>query len=180
LVAGVLAYFGLGPIKGFAVVLIVGVLSSVFTAVLVGRLMIEWWLDKGKDISFWTPPSKNLFANVNINWMGMRKMTYGISAVLVIASLASIFTRGFDLGVDFQGGYSYVVEFENDVDSEALRQALTAPFEAIPTVKAVDSDNTYNIVTKYLVGETQPIDGKEVEDIVMEALYTGVKAAAPT
>jgi len=177
LVAGVLAYFGLGPIKGFAVVLIVGVLSSVFTAVLVGRLIIEWWLDKGKDISFWTAPSKNLFANVNIDWMGKRKLTYGISAVLVIASLASIFTRNFDLGVDFQGGYSYVVDFENDMDSEVLREALTAPFEAVPTVKAVDSDNTYNIVTKYKVGETQPIDGKEVEDVVMEALYTGVKAA---
>jgi SecD/SecF fusion protein len=175
LVAMVLAYFGLGPIKGFAVVLMVGVISSVFTAVLVGRLVIEWWLDKGKSLSFWTAPSKNLFSNVNINWMGNRKVTYGISAVLVLASLASIFTRGFDLGVDFKGGYSYVVEFDQDVDSQDLRDALAVPFGSEPTIKAVDSDNTFNIVTDYLIDQTDKVDGKEAQEVVLEALYTGVK-----
>jgi SecD/SecF fusion protein len=177
LVAMTLAWFGLGPIKGFAVVLIVGVISSVFTAVLVGRLMIEWWLDRGKSISFWTAPSKNLFANVNIDWMGKRKITYVLSAVMVVASLASIGTRGFDLGVDFKGGYSYVVEFNQDVDSEVLRQALTEPFGGVPTIKAVDSDNTYNIVTNYLIDATDAIDGQEPQEIVLGALFTGVKAA---
>ncbi len=176
LVAAVLAYFGLGPIKGFAVVLMVGVVSSVFTAVLVGRLVIEWWLDKGKSISFWTAPSKNLFSNVNIDWMGKRKITYVISGVLVLASLASIFTRGFDLGVDFKGGYSYVVEFDQDVDSQALRDALAAPFGSVPTIKAVSSDNTYNIVTSYLIDETSQIDGKEAQEVVMEALHAGVSS----
>ncbi len=177
LVALTLAWFGLGPIKGFAVVLIVGVIASVFTAVLVGRLIIEWWLDRGKALSFWTAPSKNLFANVDIDWMGKRKITYAISGVLILASLASIFTRGFDLGVDFKGGYSYVVEFDQDVDSEVLRQALTEPFGGVPTIKAVDSDNTFNIVTNYLVDETAQIDGKEAQDVVMEALLEGVKVA---
>ena len=176
LVAAVLAYFGLGPIKGFAVVLMVGVVSSVFTAVLVGRLIIEWWLDKGKSLSFWTAPSKNLFSNVNIDWMGKRKVTYVISGVLVLASLASIFTRGFDLGVDFKGGYSYVVEFDQDVDSQDLRDALATPFGSEPTIKAVSSDNTYNIVTDYLVDQTGQIDGKEAQDVVMEALHAGVSS----
>ncbi len=177
LVAAVLAYFGLGPIKGFAVVLMVGVVSSVFTAVLVGRLVIEWWLDKGKSLSFWTAPSKNLFSNVNIDWMGRRKVTYIISGILVLASLASIATRGFDLGVDFKGGYSYVVEFDQDVDSQALRDALADPFGSVPTIKAVSSDNTYNIVTDYLVSQTgKSEDGREAQEVVLEALYTGVKS----
>lgn len=178
LVAATLAYFGLGPIKGFAVVLMVGVVSSVFTAVLVGRLVIEWWLDKGKSLSFWTAPSKNLFSNVNIDWMGKRKVAYAISGVLVVASLASIFTRGFDLGVDFRGGYSYVVEFDQDVNSQDLRDALAVPFKSEPTIKAVDSDNTFNIVTDYLVDQTGQVDGKEAQDVVMEALYAGVNSVA--
>ena len=178
LVAGVLAYFGLGPIKGFAVVLIVGVIASVFTAVLVGRLIIEWWLDRGKSLSFWTAPSKNLFANVNIDWMGKRKATYALSGALVVLSLLSIFVfRGFDLGVDFKGGYSYVVEFAEDVNAEQLRTALTAPFEGEPTIKAVDSDNTYNIVTNYLVDVTDAVDGVEAQDRVLAKLLEGVQAA---
>lgn len=177
LVAGTLAWFGLGPIKGFAVVLIVGVLASVFTAVLVGRLMIDWWLEKKGSISFWTGPSQNLFSKVNIDWMGKRKITYGLSIVLFLASIASIATRGFDLSVDFKGGYSYTVEFAQDVDAEVLRSSLAAPFGGEPTIKAVDSDNTFNIVTDYLVKETAQIDGKEPQEVVLAALLEGVKAA---
>lgn len=177
LIAGVLAYFGLGPIKGFAVVLMVGVVSSVFTAVLVGRLMIDWWTGGDRAISFWTPPSKNLFANVNIDWIGKRMITYALSAVLVIGSLAAIFTKGFDLSVDFKGGYSYTVQLDSDVNTEDLRTALATPFGGEPTIKAVDAANTYNIVTDYLVDQTDTINGKEPQEVVLAALYDGVKAA---
>jgi SecD/SecF fusion protein len=177
LVAMTLAYFGLGPIKGFAVVLMVGVVSSVFTAVLVGRLMIDWWAGRGNDISFWTPPSKNLFANVNIDWIGKRKITYAFSAVMVVASLAAIFTKGFDLSVDFKGGYSYNVVLDSETDAQALRTALTAPFGGEPTIKAVDSDNTFNVVTDYLIDETGKVEGKEAQEVVLAALYEGVKTA---
>lgn len=177
LIAIVLAWFGLGPIKGFAVVLMVGVVSSVFTAVLVGRLMIDWWTGGDRTISLWTPPSKNLFANVNVDWIGKRTVTYGISGVLVLASLVMIFTRGFDLSVDFKGGYSYTVQLENDVETDALRAALSAPFGGEPTIKAVDAANTYNIVTDYLVDETGTIDGEEPQQVVLAALYEGLKTA---
>ncbi len=178
LVALVLGYFGVGPIKGFAVVLGIGVLSSLFTAVLVNRLAIDWWVEKYGNISFWTNASKNLFADINIDWMGKRKIAYAISGVLVAGSFAAIFARGFDLSVDFQGGYSYVVEFAEDVDGDALRSALTAPFgDNEPTVKAVDSDNTFNIVTKYLVNETDLVNGQEPQEVVLGALHEGVIAA---
>ena len=177
LVAGVLGYFGVGPIKGFAVVLGIGVISSMFTAVLVNRLFIEWWVEKYGNITFWTDWSKNLFADINIDWMGKRKMTYAISGVLVALSIAAILVRGFDLSVDFQGGYSYTVQFADEVDAQDLREALTGPFDGVPTVKAVDTDNTYNIVTKYLVNETAQIDGQEPQDVVMAALLEGVQTA---
>jgi SecD/SecF fusion protein len=173
LTAMVLAYFGLGPIKGFAVVLIIGVLSSLFTAVLVGRLMFDWWTSKGRKISFNTGFSKNAFANLNIDWLGKRKMAYVISGVLLAASIGSFLVRGFELGVDFKGGYSYNVTFAEGTDVQAaeLRETLTASFEeSVPVVKAVDTDNTYNIVTDYQVDNTD----EEAADLVMAALYEGV------
>ncbi len=176
LVAAVLAWFGLGPIKGFAVVLIVGVIASVFTAVLVGRLMVDWWLNRndGK-MTFSTGISENAFADLNIDWMGKRKIAYTISGIMVVVSLAAIFTKGFDLGVDFKGGYSYTVEFADEVNAQELRAALTGPLQGEPTVKAVDTDNTFNIVTNYLVDETDKIDGREPQEVVLSALYEGVK-----
>lgn len=172
LTAIVLAYFGLGPIKGFAVVLIVGVLSSLFTAVLLGRMLIDWWtVKKGNNITFWTGATKNSFANVNFDWLGKRKIAYTISGAIILAGLTSTFMRGFDLGVDFKGGYSYNVEFEgNAPGADEIRAELTNIFEKAPVVKAVDSDNTYNVVTDYLVDD----DRKEADSLVMAALYNGI------
>ena len=178
LVAAVLAWFGLGPIKGFAVVLIVGVLASVFTAVLVGRLMVDYWVEKKGTMTFWTAGSKNLFADVNVDWLGFRKLSYGISAVVVTLSLAAILFRGFDLSVDFEGGYSYTVVMDQPVTAQELRNSLEGPLEGVPTIKSVDSDNTYNITTKYLINETAQIDGREPQDLVLAALYEGVTAAS--
>ncbi len=178
LVAIVLAYFGLGPIKGFAIVLIIGVLSSLFTAVLLGRYIIEWWTGKDKSISFWTGWSKNMFANMKIDWIGKRKIAYVISTVFILGGLASIFTKGFDLGVDFQGGYQYTVQFDKDADvnRENLAAGLTDIFKSPPVVKAVDTDNTYNITTKFMIDNT----AEDAQDQVMEALYNGVKTITGT
>jgi SecD/SecF fusion protein len=176
LVALVLAKFGLGPIKGFAVVLIIGVLSSLFTAVLVGRLMIDWWTSKDRNLSFWTGPSKNAFANLNIDWLGKRKVAYMISGAIILAGLGSMFTKGFDLGVDFKGGYSYNIQFEGDApDAETIRTTLTGVFDGkTPVVKAVDSQNTFNVVTDYLV-DSQEDDAAEQ---VMAKLHEGINSIA--
>lgn len=175
LVAIVLAYFGLGPIKGFAVVLIIGVLSSLFTAVLVGRMMMDWWTStKGNNLSFWNSWSQNAFANLQIDWIGKRKIAYIVSGVLIVLGLGSILTRGFDLGVEFQGGYSYNVEFgDASVSAESLTTELASVYgDASYVVKQIDGANTYNIVTSYLIDE----DGQEADERAMEALYTGVKS----
>jgi len=169
-VAAILAYFGLGPIKGFAVVLMIGVVSSVFTAVVLSLMMFDWWTKKKeKDISFWTGMSKNAFANMNFDWIGKRKVAYVFSGIVFTISLISIIFRGFDLGVDFKGGYSYTIEFTDDtpVDRDAISNALTEAGVVPHTVKAVSTQNTYNIVTSYLIDDTE----QDATDRAMEALH---------
>ena len=173
LVASVLAYYGLGPIKGFAIVLIIGVLSSLLTAVLFGKYMIDGYTGTGREMSFWSGWSKNAFANLQINWMSKRKTAYIVSTVLIVAGLVSIFTQGFNLGVDFKGGYSYDVQFETKLDQDAIKTKLASAdiFGKAPIVKTVDSDNTYQITTDYLID-----DNTEGNDrLVMAKLYEGLK-----
>jgi SecD/SecF fusion protein len=180
LTAIVLVYFGLGPIKGFAVVLIIGILSSLFTAVLLGRMMIEWWTDKDKPMSFWTGFSKNAFADLKIDWVSKRKIAYVISGVLILASFASFFARGWELGVDFKGGYSYNIQLVEDdkVDVDQLRSTLTDVFEGQePVVKQVDGPSEYqtlNVTTSYNIDDIS----EGAAEIVMAKLYEGVKTAS--
>jgi SecD/SecF fusion protein len=173
LTAAVLAYYGLGPIKGFAVVLIIGVLSSIFTAVLLGRLVIDWWTSKeGRPFGFWNAATKNVLANLNVDWLGKRKIAYMCSGLVIVAGLASMAIRGFDLGVDFKGGYSYNIQFEPDanVNVDVLRTSLTGVFGGQPVVKAVDTENTYNITTSYLIDD----QSDDAADRVMDRLHEGV------
>ncbi len=173
LVALVLLYFGMGPIKGFASVLIVGVIMSVFTAVLLGRLIIDWWtVSRGKDMGFWMGWSKNFLSNLSVDWLAKRKIAYGISAVIIIAGLISMFTVGFDYGVDFTGGYSYTVEIKDDKTYTAaqIKDALKVPFDGEPVVKTFDSANTFSITTKYLSDQ----QGDGTSEKVFAKLHEGI------
>jgi SecD/SecF fusion protein len=136
-------------------------------------MIIDWYTkDKGNELSFWTGFSKDKFANLQIDWMGKRKIAYVISGVFIVAGLASIFTRGFDLGVDFKGGYAYNVQFAegSNVDTEAIKQGLTEILGSTPEVKAVDSDNTLRILTSYLIEE----NGEDTDVKVMDKINEGL------
>ena len=172
LTAMVLIYFGLGPIKGFGTVLLVGILSSLFTAILVGRMITEWWIERGHDLSYSRPWSENWLVGFHYDWMSKRRYAYMFSAVIIAIGLVSFFTRGFELGVDFKGGYSYNVQFNQPVDVEQVRTSLTAAFGGNPIIKAVNTQNTYNITTSYLINET----GTGVADQVVSKLYDGLKS----
>jgi len=176
LTAMILSYFGLGPVKGFAVVLIIGVLSSVFTAIFVSRLLIDWWVGKGNDLSYWTGFSKGAFKNINIDWIGRRKIAYIFSGVIIVAGLVSMLTRGFDLGVDYKGGYSYNIQFvgNENINADILRNGLTSEFGASPVVKQVDTDNTFNVTTSYLISET----AEDTPSRVLAKLHEGVSKIA--
>ena len=180
LVAVVLGYFGMGPIKGFAVVLGIGVVLSLFTAVLIGKLIIDWWtVNKGNNITFWTPPVKNAFSKMNIDWVGKRKIAYVISGIAILASLGAIISGGLEYGVDFKGGYQYEVQFDDDsnVTAEALRTGLTASFGSAPVVKSVSNANSYSITTSYLIDDA---GDTETPGLVVGALAEGIAAATGT
>lgn len=179
LTAIILAYFGLGPVKGFAVVLIIGIMTSMFTAIFVSRLLMDWWVSKDRELPFWTNMSKGAFKNVNFDWIGKRKIAYIVSGALTILGLVSIFTKGFDLGVDYNGGYSYNIQFADNanVDAEKIRVGLTDVFEATPIVKQVDGKNTYNVITSYLITESA-VEG--TSDKVLSKLHEGINSLAGT
>ncbi|MBK6931547.1 MAG: protein translocase subunit SecDF [Saprospirales bacterium] len=171
LTAFVLMYFGLGPIKGFGTVLTVGIISSMFTAVLVGRLLTEWWMDRGKEMSYSMPWSEKWLVGIHVDWIGKRKWAYLFSLAIILIGVAAFFTRGFELGVDFKGGYSFNVQFEQPVELDKLRPALNESLGGNPIVKAVSTENTFNITTSYLINER----GGDVVERVMAKLYEGIQ-----
>ena len=178
LIGIVLAYFGLGPIKGFAVVLIVGILLSLFTAVVVSKLIFDWWVKtKNKTVTFWISLTKDSLAHLNFDWIGKRKVAYFISGSLILISLVSMIVRGFELGVDFKGGYSYNVEFtgKKDVNVKDLRNVLSEVFGGNPVVKAVDAENTFNIVTSYNIND----NSETAADKVSSKMYEGLNKLYP-
>jgi SecD/SecF fusion protein len=167
-IAVILFIYGLGPIKGFATVLGIGVVSSMFTAVMVGRLMFDYFIVRNKQIPVWTNATKNVLAQPSINFMNLRKISYFISGTLVVLSLVSIFTRGFELGVDFQGGRSYIVEFPKNVNPTELKEELAKAFEGYSgsSVKSFGEANQVKIITSYMQdSEKEPT---AVDAIVLE------------
>ncbi len=177
LIAFVMAYFGLGPIKGFAVVLIIGIVCTIFTAVFLVQYLMELWMNRGNDIKFSQPWSANMFRNINYDWVGKRKYAYAASALVIGLGIASYFTRGFELGVDFKGGYSYNIQFDgnSNVNAEALRTAMETKLGGVPIVKAIDTKNSFNVVTSYLIDDTS----EGASDIVTAKIHAAVNSIAP-
>lgn len=171
LTAIVLMYYGLGPIKGFGTVLLVGIFCSMFTAVLVGRMITDWWSER-TEMTYSLPWSERWLVGANYDWIGKRKMAYIFSGTLILIGIVSFVMRGFELGVDFKGGYSFNVQFDKPVSADQLRDNLTKVFEGNPVVKAVSTTNTYNITTSYLINER----GEDVMDRVVAKLHEGVQA----
>lgn len=175
LTAFVLMYFGLGPIKGFGTVLTVGIFSSLFTAVLMGRYITDWWSQR-TELSYSFPWSENWLVGFHYDWMGKRKVAYLFSAVLVGISIAAMAFRGFELGVDFKGGYSFNVQFDQPADIEQLRGPLTQAFNGNPVIKSVSTGNVLNITTSYGIDDTSD---KAMENVVAK-MHEGLKAAGVT
>jgi SecD/SecF fusion protein len=168
----VLMIFGLGPIYGFGFTLFVGLLTSMFTAVLVSHLIFNWAFDKGYNIQFGNKVTSNLFKHINFDFIGKRKITYSVSTILFVLSLASIFTLGFDFGVDFKGGRSYVVQFDKDVTTEQISGVLEKELDGAPIVKTYGSSNTVSITTAYMIDATTG----NTDSIIESKIYEGVKS----
>ncbi|WP_018675871.1 protein translocase subunit SecD [Riemerella columbina] len=181
LTAVVLYIFGTGPIQGFAVTLIIGLLMTFFTSVLLSRVMIFSRLNKGKGLSVWTAATKNIFKNVWIDFIGKRKIAYAISIILMIISIASIAMNGFKLGVDFEGGRNYVVKFDKPVEATQAEQSLSQLFQTKSgknnsvDVKTFGNNSQLKITTDYKIDDESLAADQEIE----AKLYEGLKANFP-
>lgn len=167
----VLYLFGSGPIKGFATTLMVGIITSLFTAIFITRLIFEWQLGKGKNITFTSKITANWLVDPGIKFIDKRKVAYVISGTLIAISLISFVVRGFNLGVDFQGGRTYTVRFAEDVKVGDVQKALETEFGSAPEVKTFGADNQVRIVTKYKIEDLS----ENVDNEVDQALYEGLQ-----
>lgn len=172
LLLGIILYsFGSGPVQGFATTLIIGILCSLFSAIFISRLVFEWMLDGNKEISFWNGFSKDAYKNINLQFVKNRKLYYIVSGMVIAAGIASIAIKGFNFGVDFDGGRTYVVQFDKSVSTPEVRAALAKTFGEAPDVKTFGTDNRLKITTDYLIEENTA----EAEAKVIAALYEGTK-----
>ncbi len=170
LTAIILYTFGTGPIKGFATTLLIGILTSLFTAIFLTRLIFEWYLKRNKEITYATKLTEGAFKNINIKFLEKRKIAYVISAILIFISVAALFTRGLNQGVDFTGGRTYVVSFQESVNTGDIADYLTEQYGQAPEVKTFGEDNQVKITTKYRVDE----DAVEVDTDVETKLFEGI------
>jgi SecD/SecF fusion protein len=170
----VLWFFGTGPVEGFAKTLVIGIFTSLFTAIFITRLIFEFQLNKNKVLSFSTKLTEGAFKNLNFRFLKNRKKYYIISGIIVIAGIASLATKGLQKGVDFEGGRSYTVRFAEDADinTQEVAKNLTAMFESAPEVKTFGGKNQVRVTTTYMIDS----EDEKADDIVEAKLYEGLSS----
>ena len=171
----VLFYFGTGPVKGFATTLVVGIITSLFCAIFITRLLIETRVERKGELKFSTKMTENFLQNVKFSFISKRKVSYLVSGILVIASIISLLTIGLNQGVEFTGGRSYVVKFNESVNIENVRQSIEETFESVADasnssieVKQFGADNQIRVVTQY---QPEGLEGEEANDAVDRLLF---------
>ncbi len=172
ILTGIILYlFGSGTIRGFAAVLVIGIVTSVLTSIFITRLIFESRLKRGKDITFASDWSSRFLKNTHIDFLGKRKMTYLISGIVCLICLVFMFTKGFTLGVDFSGGRTYTVRFDQQVTPEQVRAALFDEFQESSEVKQFGGASQMRITTKYMVGDKS----SETDRLIESKLYNALK-----
>lgn len=170
LTAAILAYFGLGPVLGFATTQMLGILLSLFCGILVSRLITDIFTSKNRHFNYFTALSKRIFKHASFKFIEYRRVAYGISLVVLALGIAAIF-NGFNQGVEFSGGRSYIVNFHKPVNEEEVRLVLEKAFNKTPVIKTYGSASRLDITTDYKIEE----QGLGVDSTVKKALYAGLK-----
>ena len=174
LLTGVILYFtGTGPIKGFASTLVIGIITSLFSAVLVSRLIYEWLLKKNLNLKFSAPYTQNFMQNMKIDFIGLRKYGYIFSISLTLLAVVVLSTKGLSKGIDFTGGRTYIVKFEKPVDTQEIANMLSDELGGDPMVVTFGSENQVKISTKFKVEDPGATD--EVNSLI----YSGLKDLVP-
>ena len=172
----ILFLVGTGPIKGFATTLIIGILSSLFTAIFVSRLYIEWRLSKGGTMNFTTKATEKWFVNTKFNFIGTRIPAYVVSGILIVVSIVALFTKGLSYGVDFEGGRTYQVRFDQPVEVSEISSSLSQKLvdgngkSFTPIVKTLGSSDQVVITTNLRIEESGPAVEEELRLLVFEGV----------
>lgn len=173
ILTGIVLYiFGSGPVQGFATTLVIGLLLSLFTSIFIARLCFEWMLDRNINITVGNKYTINAFTGLNFDFIGIRKKMYILSLALLLPGVISIFVRGLDPGLDFTGGRSYVVRFDQNVSTNDLRASLRNVFGESPEVKTFGPANQVKITTKYMIDDQSIL----ADSLVNLKLFDGVKS----
>ena len=174
LTALILFYFGLGPVLGFATTQILGILLSLFCGILISRLVTDFYTNKKRHFEYFTNLSRKVFAHAQYKFVEYRKVAYGISVAVLLLGIAALF-NGFDQGVEYKGGRSYTVRFDQPVKNDDIRDALQKSFGEYPVIKTVGDNKTLNITTSYKIDDPS----KTADSVVERALYEGLKSKLP-
>ncbi len=168
----ILFIFGTGPIQGFATTLIIGIITSMFSAILISRLIFEWLLNRNNVVHFSNKFTANIMVGASYDFIGKRKIFYVFSGIIIVAGLVSVALQGFNYGVDFKGGRSYVIRYDQNVNTPELQKSLVVQFEGYnPEVKTFGSDNQVKITTNYMIEQ----DNATVDSIVENKIFLGSK-----
>jgi SecD/SecF fusion protein len=173
LTAVILYSLGQGPVKGFAITLMIGIGSSFFSAVYITRVIVEFLVRKGDQskMSFRTGLSAGLLSDLKIDFMIKRKMAYMFSGIVIAIGIVLMVMQGLNLGVDFKGGRSYVVTFDQPVVASDLKTSLSNAFEGTGTeVKTFGANNVVKVTTSYMVEE----ESSESDELVKSKLIAGI------
>ncbi len=172
LLTGIVLYVvGSGPVKGFATTLIIGIICSLFTAIFLARLVFNYWVDHNVKIKFDNKITRNVLTKVNFDFIGIRKRFYVISAIVILVGIGSLFARGLSFGVDFSGGRSYIVRFDQDINTVELRNSLMTVLDDAPEVKTFGPTTQVKITTNFLIDD----ESAEADSIADRTIYEGVK-----
>ena len=170
LTACILAYFGLGPVLGFATTQIIGILLSLFCGILVSRLITDIYASNNRHFEYFTKISRSIFKHATFKFIEFRKYAYMLSAVVLVMGIASFF-NGFDEGVEFSGGRSYTVRLDKAVNTEEVRADLKTVFGGeAPIIKTIDTKNQINITTSYKIKNQGNAIDQEVEGLLFKGL----------
>jgi len=172
ILGAILYVFGSGPVQGFATTLCIGILSSLFAAVAISRVVFESLLNRKIDVSFDNSVTRNAFKNISFNFVGRRKIYYIISTIIIVAGIGMYFKNGgLNLGVDFKGGRTYLVHFDKAVNTEDLKAKLNPVFgNETPEVKTAGDDSQVKITTTFHIEDQDIKTDKVVEDALNKGL----------
>lgn len=173
IITGIVLYiFGSGPVQGFATTLIIGILTSLFSAIFISRIIFEWMLSRNMNLVFDNRHTRNFLTNTKIDFIGIRKKLYIVSGVIIVIGIFSLVFKGLNYGVDFTGGRTYIVRFDRSVKTNEVRDLLYKEFREASEVKTFGSDNQVKITTKYMINDNV----SNVDSIIQVKLFNALKS----